>query len=191
VQDWKSLKGLVDDARYASVLIMLEYQSGQAVLWRDAVSNWFLRASGIADKKGRVGNYPNRFEAEKMTLTGYTEVAVRPWEAASGDGKAVQCLLAACAASMNYSGAAGTFSLHVRYFDQNNGAAKYRVLVAGKVVDEWTAADRLPSARLDGSTSTRRVVSGVVLKPGDEIRLEGVPEGREVAALDYLEIWPE
>jgi alpha-glucuronidase len=191
VQDWKSLKGLVDDARYASVLIMLEYQSGQAVLWRDAVSNWFLRASGIADKKGRVGNYPNRFEAEKMTLTGYTEVAVRPWEAASGDGKAVQCLLAACAASMNYSGAAGTFSLHVRYFDQNNGAAKYRVLVAGKVVDEWTAADRLPSARLDGSTSTRRVVSGVVLKPGDEIRLEGVPDGREVAALDYLEIWPE
>jgi hypothetical protein len=92
---------------------------------------------------------------------------------------------------MNYSGAAGTFSLHVRYFDQNNGAAKYRVLVAGKVVGEWTAADRVPSARLDGSTSTRRVVSGVVLKPGDEIRLEGVPEGREVAALDYLEIWPE
>ncbi len=91
VEDWKSLKGLIDDERYASVLKMLEYQAGQAVLWRDAVSNWFLRESSIADSKGRVGNYPNRYEAEKMKLDGYTEVAVKPWEAASGDGKAVQC----------------------------------------------------------------------------------------------------
>jgi alpha-glucuronidase len=207
VDDWKSLKGLVDDERYAAVLKMLEYQAGQAVLWRDAVSNWFLRASGIADTKGRVGNYPNRFEAEKMKLDGYTEVAVKPWEAASGDGKAVQCAVAQCAASMSFGGAAGRYALHVRYFDQNSsipvpvggrggppapaGAAKFRVLVAGKVVDEWTAAHPAPSARLDGSTSTRHVVSGVALKPGDEIRIEGVPGVREVAGLDYLEIWPE
>jgi alpha-glucuronidase len=207
IEDWKSLKGLVDDERYASVLKMLEYQAGQAVLWRDAVSNWFLRASGVADTKGRVGNYPNRFEAEKMNLDGYTEVAVKPWEAASGDGKAVQCTLAQCAASMNYAGSAGTFALHVRYFDQNSsipipgpgrgaptgptGPAKFRVLVAGKVVDEWTATHPAPSARLDGSTSTRHIVSGVALKPGDEIRIEGVPTAREVAALDYLEIWPD
>jgi len=208
VEDWKSLKGLVDDERYASVLKVLEYQAGQAVLWRDAVSNWFLRASGIADTKGRVGNYPNRFEAEKMKLDGYTEVAVRPWEAASGDGKAVQCTVAQCAASMNYAGPAGKFALYVRYFDQNSslpvpgparggpaagpsGPAKFRVLVAGKVVDEWTATHPAPSARLDGSTSTRHIVSGVVLKPGDEIRIEGVPTGRELAGLDYLEIWPD
>ena len=189
VQDWKSLQGLVDDERYATVLKQLQYQAGQAVLWRDAVSNWFLRASGIADTRGRVGHYPNRFEAESMKLEGYTEVAVRPWEAASGDGKAVQCAVARCAASMTYSGAAGKFALHVRYFDQNSGTAKYRVLVAGKLVDEWTASDRVPSARLDGSTSTRRVIEGVALKPSDEIRIEGFPDGREVAALDYLEIW--
>jgi alpha-glucuronidase len=208
IEDWKSLKGLVDDERYASVLKMLEYQAGQAMLWRDAVSNWFLRASGIADTKGRVGNYPNRFEAEKMKLDGYAEVAVRPWEAASGDGKAVQCAVPLCSASMNYNGPAGTFAVHVRYFDQNSalpvpgparggpaagpsGPAKFRVLVAGKVVDEWTATHPAPSARLDGSTSTRHIVSGVVLKPGDEIRIEGVPTAREVAALDYVEIWPE
>lgn len=213
VQDWKSLKGLVDDERYASVLRMLEYQAGQSVLWRDAVSNWFLRASGIADTKGRVGNYPNRFEAEKMHLDGYTEVDVKPWEAASGDGKAVQCTganITQCAASMNYTGAAGRFDLHVRYFDQNGslplpggrgapaptpaapaGLARFRLLVAGKVVDEWQSTHPSPGVRLDGSTSTRHMVSGVSLKPGDEIRIEGVPGGREVAALDYLEIWPE
>ncbi len=127
-----------------------------------------------------------------MRLEGYTEVAVKPWEAASGDGKAVQCRGSAkCTASMNYNGAAGRFDLHVRYFDQNSGAAKYRVLVAGKVVDEWTSTHPAPSARLDGSTSTRHIVSGVALKPGDEIRIEGIPDAREPAALDYLEIWPE
>ena len=48
------------------MLAQLEYQAGQAVVWRDAVTNWFLRASGIPDAKGRVGNYPGRFEAESM-----------------------------------------------------------------------------------------------------------------------------
>ncbi len=191
VEDWKSLKGLIDDERYATVLKMLEYNAGQAILWRDAVSNWFLRESGIADSKGRVGNYANRFEAETMKLEGYTEVAVRPWEAASGDGKAVQCPATQCIASMNYTGAAGRFDLHVRYFDQNSGTAKYRVFAAGKQVDEWTADDRVPSPRLDGSTSTRHIVSNVALKPGDEIRIEGTPDEKEVAALDYMEIWPE
>jgi hypothetical protein len=65
------------------------------------------------------------------------------------------------------------------------------VVVDGKVVDEWTSTHPAPSARLDGSTSTRHIVSGVVLKPGDEIRIEGVPTARELAALDYVEIWPE
>ncbi len=90
-----------------------------------------------------------------------------------------------------YSGGAGKFDLHVRYFDQNTGNAKYRVLIDGKSIDEWTASDKAPSARLDGSTSTRHIVSSVVLKSGDEIRIEGTPDGREVAALDYMEIWPE
>ena len=36
----------------------LTYQAGHAIVWRDAVTRWFLRASGIADAKGRVGTYP-------------------------------------------------------------------------------------------------------------------------------------
>jgi hypothetical protein len=51
-----------------------------------AVSNWFLRESGIADAKGRVGHYPGRFEAESMQLQGYEVKDVSPWEAASGQG---------------------------------------------------------------------------------------------------------
>ena len=32
------------------------------------------------------------------------------------------------------------------------------------------------------------VISGVMFNTGDEIRIEGVPDGRETAALDYVEI---
>lgn len=43
----------------------------------------------------------------------------------------------------------------------------------------------------DGTSSTRRVVTGIALRPGDEIRLEGFPDGGEDAAFDYIEIRPE
>jgi hypothetical protein len=45
----------------------------------------------------------------------------------------------------------------VQYFDVNSGAAKYRVKVGGKVVGEWTARDRIPTRKLDGSSSSRFV----------------------------------
>jgi hypothetical protein len=38
------------------------------------------------------------------------------------------------------------------------------------------------------SSSSLRVVIGVALKPGDEIRIEGSPDGSKSAALDYIEI---
>ena len=57
-------------------------------------------------------------------------------------------------------------------------------------MDEWAATDHLPARKLDSSSSTRRTITGIALRPGDEIRIEGTPEGRELAALDYLEILP-
>jgi alpha-glucuronidase len=186
-RDWKSLKGRIDDQRYGEVLARLEYQAGAARVWRDAVSNWFLRESGIPDEKGRVGHYPGRVEAESMSLDGYTVAAVNPWEAASG-GKAVECAAAQCVAHFEYQGAAGRYALRVQYFDQNNGVAHFRLWVANKLVDQWAASDTLPTRKIDGSSSTSRVVHGVALQPGDEIRIEGVPGGGESAAIDYIEV---
>ena len=69
VRDWKSLKGRIDDQRFSRGPAQLEYQAGQAQVWRDAVTNWFLRASGIPDAKGpRRTIIPGRTEAESMTL---------------------------------------------------------------------------------------------------------------------------
>jgi alpha-glucuronidase len=102
----------------------------------------------------------------------------------------VACAAAQCTASLRYDGAPGWYSLHVQYFDQNDGVSCFRVWVGSQIVDEWAAADRLPTRRIDSSSSTRRVIRGVALRPGDEIRIEGVPDGGEPAALDYVEIQP-
>jgi alpha-glucuronidase len=85
---WKELKGRIDEPRYNAVLTRLEYRAGHAIVWRDAVRNWFLRVSGIPDAHDRVGNHPGRVEAEPITLDGYAVEAVTPWETASG-GRAI------------------------------------------------------------------------------------------------------
>ena len=188
VRQWKTLEGAVDEQRYHDVLAQLQYQAGQAIVWRDAVTNWFRKASGIADENGRVGRYPGRYEAEAMKLDGYAVREITPWEDASG-GKAVACTApSGCAATMRFAGEPGWYTLNVEYFDQNDGASRYRVLVGKQLIDEWTANDRFPTRKMDSTSSTRRVIAGIALRPGDEIRIEGVPDKTEPAGLDYLEV---
>ena len=189
VREWKSLRGRIDEPRYLEVLDRLEYQAGYAQVWRDAVNNWFLRASRIPDAQGRAGHFPGRHEAEAMRLEGYQVVEVQPWEAASG-GRAVRCAAARCSASFQYDGPPGWFDLRVQYFDTNNGAARFRAFLGAQLVDEWLADDDLPTVRIDASSSTRRTIRGLALRPGDVIRIEGAPDAGDAAALDYLEILP-
>ena len=86
----QSLKGQIDPALYSDVLPRLQYQAGHAIVWRDAITQYFLKLSGIPDAQGRAGNYPNRLEAEDAHLTGYKIIDVDPWEDASR-GKAISC----------------------------------------------------------------------------------------------------
>jgi alpha-glucuronidase len=124
-----------------------------------------------------------------MKLAGYTVADITPWEAASG-GKAVTCPTWTCTASMQFGGTPGWYTLRVQYFDLNGAVSHFKLWVGNQLVDEWAATDHLPARKLDASSSTRREVSGIALRPGDQIRIEGIPEGRELAALDYLEILP-
>jgi alpha-glucuronidase len=191
VKQWAALKGRVDEQRFNEVLARLTYQTGHAQVWRDAVCNWFLRTSGIADAKGRAGHFPGRLEAEALTLAGYRGAEVKPWEAASG-GQAVQCLdpAQACMASFRFTGRAGWYDLSIQYFDQHNGAARFKLFVGRQLIDEWLADDHLPTDKMDAHAATRRLVAGLALRPGDEVRIEGVPDGGERAALDYVELRP-
>jgi alpha-glucuronidase len=189
VNQWKALKGHVDEERYEEVLRRLEFQAGHAIVWRDAVCNWFYQISGIPDQLGRVGHYPGRIEAESMQLEGYVPFEVVPHETASG-GKAIECAppTQKCSATFPFDGATGKYELDIEYFDQNNGKSHFRVFVDDRVVDEWVADDHLPATKPGGDSSTRRRIPDLALRPGDTIRIEGVPDGDERAALDYIEI---
>jgi alpha-glucuronidase len=190
VERWRALKGLIDDDRYASILGKLEYQAGHAIVWRDAVTSWFRWISGIPDAKGRVGRYPNRVEAEAMQLDRYVIEAVMPWETASG-GQAVRCPPGAvCAATTRFGGTRGVYDIVVQYFDENDGASSFSLVVGSRTVDRWVADSDFPSNVPNGHTSTRRVVHHIELSTGDSIRVEAQPDRDEGAVLDYIEITP-
>lgn len=191
VTQWKRLKGLIDDQRYAKVLALQEYQAGAAIVWRDAICNWFFKMSGIPDAKGRVGHYPDRIEAEHMRLSGYVPVDVTPWETASG-GKSVVCKgQDLCTATVVLHRAPGWYDIAVQYFDLNHGVSTYRMYLNQQLIGKWKANNSLPSDHLNGDTSTRYSLPGVPLRPGDVLKIEGAPQGGEPAPLDYVSIRPE
>jgi alpha-glucuronidase len=193
VQQWRELEGRIDEQRFRAILERLEYQAGHAQVWRDSICRWFMKRSGIPDEHGRVGNYPNRVEAEDMTLDGYEFTTIEPWEAASGRG-AVQLTDDTSIGRLRfqYGGRPGDFNLRVQYFDEDDGLSKFKLFIDDRLADEWAADNRLPTptTRPDAHSSIRRTVDGVTLKTGAEIRLEGAADGREYAAIDYIELVP-
>jgi alpha-glucuronidase len=122
-----------------------------------------------------------------MKLEGYVSKPATPWETASG-GLAVDCPAEKCAAIYRFTAQPGWYTIRVRYFDMPTGIAHFRVLVGPQVVGEWDANDHLPARKLDGASSTRRVLHGIALRPGDDIRIEGTPNGGDHAAFDYIEL---
>jgi alpha-glucuronidase len=190
VDDWKTLQGRIDPKLYADVLARLEYQAGHAVVWRDAIVQYFHKLSGSPDEEGRAGNYPGRLEAESARLTGYTVIDIHPWEDAS-QGRAVFCEVAStCAADFPFNGTPGAYSVAVQYFDLRDGVAKFTLRVNGQSVATWAADATLPSIIPNGDNSTRHTIPSVVLKPGDTLRVEGTPDAKDPAALDYIELTP-
>ena len=193
VDDWESLKGRIDSQLYDNMRARLLYQAGHAIVWRDAIVQYFLKLSGIPDQKGRAGHYPHRFEAEDARLSGYKVIDVTPWEDASR-GKAVTCdePMQSCSAEWTYSGAGGSFNIAVQYFDLQGGVAHFALRINGQSVPNpdaaWSADATLPSRIPNGDNSTRHIVSKVALKAGDTIRIEGTSAANDPAALDYIEV---
>ena len=53
LEQWKSLKDVLDDTVFQSVLSRFERQLVNAREWRDQINTYFWRKTGIADSKGR------------------------------------------------------------------------------------------------------------------------------------------
>jgi alpha-glucuronidase len=215
--EWATVKGRINDKLYQEVRARLEYQVGHAIVWRDAIVQYFLKQSGIPDDQGHAGHFPGRLEAEDARLTGYKVIDITPWEDASG-GKAVVCgdlpaiafhpgdvspsaapvpisrieavPHAPCSAEWTYTGAAGRFNVAVQFFDLPGGVAHFTLNINGHPAADWLADATLPSRRPNGDNSTRHTARDVDLKPGDVLSLQGDPDKNDPAALDYIELTP-
>jgi alpha-glucuronidase len=217
VPQWKKLHGKIDEERYQRTLALFTYQAGHALVWRDAIDDWFHSISGIDDAQGRVGHHPNRVEAEDMTAVMYTPVEITPRETAS-KGKAMVCYVAhGCSLQTIVRKPARLYDIAVQYFDLRTGVSHYKLLVNGHEEAHWAADDTLPPGvvrtQMDGQTSTRFTAHRIALKPGDVVKLfavpdlhgsaasglqdsasaataEATPQTGEPAPVDYLEIAP-
>ena len=120
-EEWATLKGKIDPQLYEDERARLEYQAGHAIVWRDAIVQYFLKETGIPDALGRAGHYPGRMEAEDARLTGYKVIDVTPWEDASRRKSCVVRTSASaqktCTAEWTYKGKPGRFDIAVQYFD--------------------------------------------------------------------------
>lgn len=195
VKQWESLQDKIDSEIYEHVLYRQIFQAGHAIVWRDAISNFYWNLSGIADTAKRVGNHPWRIEAESMLLDGYSIVPVTPFEAASNYTAVITTSNTTGTATTTLGFPAGVYDLAVNYFDVVGGRAKWTVFVNEKEIGEWRGdhEDTLGhavSSSLDAHTASRVTFKGVQIQKGDVLKIVGVPDGAERAPLDYVVLLP-
>lgn len=196
---WEAVRGRVDAERFDAVAFRLAYQAGHALVWRDAINDFYRAKSGLADACGRVGRHPWRLEAEAMALAGgYAVVAIDPFETASG-ARAIAVVArnatTATATTPPLAFPAGAYDVAVNYFDVGGGRARWELLLNDAPLGAWTGdlEDRLghaTSPRPDGHSATRIYFRAVDLAPGDVLRIVGHPDGIETAAVDYISVLP-
>jgi hypothetical protein len=80
-----------------------------------------------------------------------------------------------------FSGSSGTYTLTVRYHDENDGQATLTLRIAGAVLGSRTLG-------VDDHTWKSWTVRNVAIDNGDEIRVEGAREEGEHARIDYIVI---
>ena len=191
VQQWQLLKPKIDPERYEQTLALLNFQAGHALVWRDAINNWFHQISGISDTQNRVGHTPDRLEAEALQTTGYTPVDVQPWETALG-GQAVTCHdPAGCTLSATVNKPTAFYDIAIQYYDTWRGASQYTLTLNGTPIAHWTANDTLPPAQFDphpdGQDATRYTAHHIALQPGDKLELRAIPDLRPELNLNQSE----
>lgn len=191
---WETLKGKIDDERFDHVLYRLNYQAGHSIVWRDFITTFYNKLSGIADEKGRFGKHPWRIEAESMTLSGYRATSVNPSEAASG-GRAIVASGGSATATAKLSFPAGTYDVAVNYFDVNPGKARWQIAINDKKIGEWQGdiENRLgkdPSDKLDGHSAARITFRNITIAQGDTVKITGSGNGNEAAPVDYISFLP-
>lgn len=124
-----------------------------------------------------------RIESHDMSRTGYDVEA----SSISSGGQVVNTSGTGIA-SASFSGAAGSYTLKVGYYDENDGQARLTVKVDGITVSSWVLNESTSSSVATTENFRERVLSGIALDTNSVIEIIGSKAGNEFARLDYLEI---
>jgi hypothetical protein len=116
-----------------------------------------------------------RTQAEDLTKTGYETNTFEGVTCA----RATSTSLGSVRGS--FGGSSGTYTVRVRYLDEDDGAATFRLSVGGASLGSWTAD-------VDDHTWKLRTFVGVSIGNGAEIRVEGARQSGEHARIDYIEV---
>lgn len=197
---WEALKGKMNEQQYEEQLFRLVYQTGHAIVWRDTINQFYYNLSSIPDEKGRVNNFTYRIEAEDMELDGYNITTADPWNtasmgsliAASSNDTAVAT---ATVPSSLMTQSDSMYTVAVNYFDVAIGIAHWSLYVNDKMVGEWDGVmeytlGHAPAVAINGDSATRITFYDVEVHEGDTLKIVGEPEREDVAAVDYISIFP-
>ncbi|NJR57515.1 MAG: cadherin-like domain-containing protein [Cyanobacteria bacterium CRU_2_1] len=133
-----------------------------------------------------------RIEAESMTLTGYV---VEP-NKSFASGRAIVAtaqtgLGSSGTVSTSFTGTAGSYTLRVGYYDENDGIVQFTVLVDGTAVESWMADQNLGSSNAAATNFVLRSIAGVTLNANSLIQVQStILNTGELARLDYIELFP-
>jgi VCBS repeat-containing protein len=182
-----SLAG-ADDLK-VQTLAGLSLHTGDTIAIRGTVDgNEFARVDKLAFAPAQAGTF--NYEAENLVLSGYQVEA----NAAASGGALIRIPLGAAqgaqgtATLQNFAGASGNYDLQIAYFDENDGAATFNVLVNGNVVGSWVANAPGPDALAGADNLMVHTLSAIALHQGDTIALRGTFNGDEYARIDALHI---
>ncbi|KAI7711885.1 alpha glucuronidase [Hortaea werneckii] len=200
---WEALKGKMNQQQYEEQLYRLIYQGGHSIVWRDTINQFYYNLSSIPDEQNRGGcggDFPYRIEAESMELDGYNVTIADPWNTASS-GRLI-------AASSNDTATAtatvpdslltsnsSTYDVAVNYFDVAIGIAHWTLYLNDRMVGEWKGdmeyqLGHAPAVAINGDSNTRITFHDVEVQSGDVLKIVGEPEREDVAAVDYISIFP-
>lgn len=129
-----------------------------------------LHDAGVAGFEQVLG-----LEVEKMHLSGYdtSRYLLEYCVQTRGTGTA----------EAPFPYASGIYDVVVSYVDEKEGQGMLSLSVGGKTKAKWQLNEEVDCWR-------RKTIPGVVIKEGQEIRIEGKADGKEMARIDFIEFVP-
>lgn len=122
-------------------------------------------------------------EAEDMELWNYDS----QHNNAASEGELIKLAGHTGTAKLPFGGEAGTYNFCITYVDENDGQGFIDIFINGQFVDCISLDQDNNGDGLNHTTFSVFEIEGLVLNPGDEIKLKGRMDGHEYARIDKIE----